>query len=94
MIRSFKSRALEALWKKGTVKGVDPKSLNKIKRILSALNAAEKPEDMRLPGFKFHELRGRRKGEYAVTVRANFRVVFEWRTGKAVKVDVEDYHGD
>ena len=77
----------------GTSKGIDPKSLTKIKRILSALHAATKPEDLNLPGFEFHELKGNRKGEYAVTVRANFRIVFEWEDGKAVRVNEEDYHG-
>lgn len=93
MIHSFKSKALKSLWEKGTTKGIDPKSLDKIKRILSALNVAMAPEDMNLPGFKFHELKGDRKGQYAVTVRANFRIVFEWHDGKAVRVNEEDYHG-
>lgn len=93
MIYSFKSRALQALWEKNSTKGIDPKSLKKIKRVLSALNAATKPQDMNLPGFAFHELKGNRKGEYAVTVRANFRIVFEWAKGKAVRVKEEDYHG-
>lgn len=94
MIHSFKSRALQAVWEKNQTKGIDSKSLKKIKRILSALNAATKPEDMDLPGLRFHELKGDRRGHYAVTIRANFRVVFEWEMGKAVRVREEDYHGD
>jgi proteic killer suppression protein len=94
MIRSFKSKALKALWERGRAKGIDPQSQKKIQRVLSALNTATKPEDMRLPGFKFHELKGDRRGQYAVTVRANFRIVFEWEDGKAVRVNEEDYHGD
>jgi proteic killer suppression protein len=94
MIHSFTSKALKTFWEKGTTKGLDPKSVSKLKRILSALHAATKPEDLNLPGFKFHELKGNRKGQFAVTVRANFRVVFGWEKGKAVRVDEEDYHGD
>jgi proteic killer suppression protein len=94
MIHSFKSKTLKGLWEKGQTKGIDPKSLPKIKRILSALNAATTPEDLRIHGFKFHELKGNRKGQYAVTVRANFRIVFAWEKGKAVRVNEEDYHGD
>jgi proteic killer suppression protein len=93
MIHSFSSRVLQALWEKDATKGIDPKSLARIKRILSALNAATKPDDLNLPGLKFHELKGDRKGQYAVTVRANFRIVFEWHDGKAVRVCEEDYHG-
>jgi proteic killer suppression protein len=94
MIGSFKSKALKALWEKGRTKGIDPKSLRKVQRILSALDAATSPEDMRLPGFGLHELKGNRKGQYAITVRANFRIVFEWDNGRAVRVNEEDYHGD
>jgi proteic killer suppression protein len=94
MIHGFKSKALKNLWEKNAGKGIDPKSLKKIKRILSALHSATKPEDLNLPGLHFHELKGNRKGQYAVTVRANFRIVFEWEKGKAVGVNEEDYHGD
>jgi proteic killer suppression protein len=94
MIHSFKSRILEALWERNQTKGIDPKSLKKIRMILSGLHAATKPDDMKLPGFRFHELKGDLKGHYAVTVRANFRIVFEWEDGKAVRVREEDYHGD
>lgn len=94
MIQSFKSKALKDLWSKNRTKGIDPKSVKKIRRILSALNAATEPSDMDLPGFKFHELKGNRKGQFAVTIRANYRVVFEWKKGKAVRVREEDYHGD
>jgi proteic killer suppression protein len=94
MIHSFKSNVLKALWERGRAKAIDPQSVKKIQRVLSALNTATSPEDMRLPGFKFHELKGNRKGQFAVTVRANFRIVFEWEDGKAVRVNEEDYHGD
>ncbi len=94
MIHSFKSRILQALWEKDHTKGIDPKSLAKIKRILSALHAASTPEDMALPGLRLHELKGDRRGQYAVTVRANFRIVFEWEDGGAVRVREEDYHGN
>jgi toxin HigB-1 len=47
-----------------------------------------------LPGYRFHPLKGNRKGAYAVTVRANWRVTFEWEDGSAVRADLEDYHGE
>ena len=49
---------------------------------------------MDLHGYKFHELKGNRKGTYSVTVRANWRITFEWEKDAAVRVDLEDYHGD
>jgi proteic killer suppression protein len=49
---------------------------------------------MNLPQYRFHELKGNRKGTYSVTVRANWRLTFEWENRAAVRVDLEDYHGD
>jgi proteic killer suppression protein len=49
-------------------------------------------EDMDLPGFGLHELKGRDKGRWAITVNGNWRLTFEFRDGNAFVLDVEDYH--
>lgn len=94
MIGTFKSKVLKALWQRGRAKGIDPKSAERIVVILDYLHNATRPEDMEIPGFKFHKLKGNRKDQYAVEIRAQWRVVFEWEDGQAVRVDEEDYHGD
>ena len=94
MIRSFTDGALKRLWEEGKTKRIDPRSLPKIKRILSKLNAISHPEEMRLPGFHFHALKGDRKGRFAVTVRANWRIAFEWDGTHVIRVAMEDYHGE
>jgi len=66
--------------------------LNKVREILSALDAADRPEEMALPLFHFHPLKGDRRGTYSVTVRANWRITFSFRQGAACDVDLEDYH--
>ena len=48
---------------------------------------------MNQPGYAFHALTGNRAGQYAVEIRANHRLVFEWEGGEAVRVRIEDYHG-
>jgi len=63
-----------------------------ITKILSALEAADSPEDMALPMFRFHPLTGDRRGTYSVTVKANWRVTFGFRNGAAYDVNLEDYH--
>ncbi len=93
MLRSFKSAALKRFWTTGKTKGLPAQDLAKITRILTSLGAATAPEDMALPQYRFHPLKGNRKGTYAVTVRANWRITFEWDEGAAVRVDLEDYHG-
>jgi len=51
-----------------------------------------KPEDMNLPGFRFHALKGKEKGRYAVDASGNWRITFAWLDGDAIDVDLEDYH--
>jgi len=94
MIKSFADGALKRLWERGSAKGIDSKSLPKIKRILSDLNVICHPEEMDLPGYRFHPLKHDREGQYAVTVWANWRIVFEWDGQHVVRVRQEDYHGD
>ena len=60
--------------------------------ILARLNAAATPEDMDLPGFRLHPLKGNYAGFWAVTVRANWRVIFRFEDGDATDVDYLDYH--
>jgi len=80
-------------WKKGGAKGIDPRSAEHLKELLSALDAATRPEDMAQPGWDFHPLTGDRKGQFAVEIRGSFRLVFEWEQGEAARVRQEDYHG-
>lgn len=94
MIKSFSDGALKRLWEDGRTKGIDPKSLPKIKRLLVSLDAVCHPDEMNLPGYHYHPLKGDREGQYAVTIRANWRIVFEWDGEHAVRVRQEDYHGD
>lgn len=61
-------------------------------RILDRLDAAFVAEDMDLPGYRFHKLRGKRKNTYAVLVSANWRLTFKFDRENAVHVDLEDYH--
>lgn len=60
--------------------------------MLDRLDAAIRPEDMNLPGYGFHGLKGDRKGTYAVSVSSNWRITFRFEKGDAVDVDLEDYH--
>jgi len=64
----------------------------KLGNILFQLNAATAIADMDLPGFRLHPLKGEMKGFWAVTVRANWRVIFRFEDGQAVEVDYVDYH--
>ena len=87
------TRALKRLWADGSTKGIDGDWLAKIDRYLAALNRAQMPDDLDLPGWYFHELKGNRAGQYAVTVLGNWRLVFQWDDDGPHSVTLEDYHG-
>jgi proteic killer suppression protein len=92
MIRSFRSRALRRFFERGDESRIRADHRETARDILVRLNASAAPEDMDLPGFRLHPLKGKYKGFWAVTVRANWRVIFRFEEGHAVDVDYLDYH--
>jgi len=64
----------------------------KLRDILARLDAAFTAEDLDLPGFRLHRLKGELKGYWAVTVRANWRVIFQFEEGDVLDVGYVDYH--
>ena len=92
MIRSFRHRGLKRLFEDGDASRIRPDLVEKVENILSVLNAAGVPHDLDLPGYRLHPLKGDRKGHWAVTVRANWRIVFRFKDGDALDLDFVDYH--
>jgi toxin HigB-1 len=77
---------------KGDGSKLSVQNRGKVRMILNALNAATKPGDMDIPGFRFDPLDHDRKGEYSVWVTGNWRITFSWDEGDAFNVNLEDYH--
>jgi toxin HigB-1 len=92
VIRGFRHRGLRRLFEQGESKGIRPDQREKVENILAVLNRARRPEDMNLPGFRLHRLKGDLKDFWSVTVRANWRVIFRFEQGDAYYVDLIDYH--
>ena len=92
MIKSFAHKGLEAFFVSGSVKGINPQHAGRIGRQLARLDVATNPRDMNVPGWRFHELEGARKREYAVWINGNWRLTFRFAGTDAVKVNCEDYH--
>lgn len=65
---------------------------DKLRKILARLDAAAAASDMDVPGLRLHRLRGNLKDFWAVTVRANWRVIFRFEGSDATDVDYVDYH--
>ena len=92
MIGSIRHKALRDYWARGQARGLNAEWTGKLRRIMSALETADRPEQMNYPGSYFHPLKGDRKGRYAVRLTANVRVTFGWDDEGASNVDIEDYH--
>ncbi|MBV9498725.1 MAG: type II toxin-antitoxin system RelE/ParE family toxin [Acidobacteriaceae bacterium] len=92
MIRTFRHKGLKRLYEEDDGRGVIPEHVIKLRDILARLDAARIVADMDIPGFRLHPLKGELKGLYAVTVRANWRVIFRFAAPHAFDVDYVDYH--
>ena len=92
MIRSIRHKGLKRLHEADDLRGVDAEHADKLRDILARLDAARLVSDMDVPGFRLHPLKGGLKGFWAVTVRANWRVIFRFSDHDATDVDFVDYH--
>jgi len=92
MIEGVRHRGPRRLFEDDDRSRVPAEYVGRLRVILAALDAAERVEDMDIHTFRLHALKGDLKGHWAVTVRANWRVVFRFSRGKATEVDLVDYH--
>ncbi|WP_420224319.1 type II toxin-antitoxin system RelE/ParE family toxin [Pigmentiphaga litoralis] len=92
MIKSFSHKGLERFFHEGSHAGIKAIHARKLKLILAALNEARRIDDVDVPSFRLHELRGQLAGFWAVTVQANWRITFRMLEGDVYVVDYVDYH--
>ena len=92
MVRTIRHKGLKRLYEEDSPRGVLAEHVEKLRDILARLDAAQSVKDMDLPGFRLHPLKGDLKGFYAVTVRANWRVIFRFADADVFDVDYIDYH--
>ncbi len=91
MIKSWKHKELKRLFVTGRSK-INKDHHAKILRILDVLEASVAVEDMNIPGFDFHSLRGLKPKRYSTHVNGNYCITFEFDSGHAFTVKYEDYH--
>lgn len=92
MIRSFRNKPLQVFFETGATRKLSVQNIKRLARILNALDVATTPDDMDIPGFRFHSLSGDQKGRYAVDASGNWRITFGWDGEDATDIDLEDYH--
>ena len=92
MILRFRHKGLEALFFRRDAGKVTAHHAKRLRLILAALETASVPADMNLSGMRLHPLKGARRGQWAVSVSGNWRVVFEFDGHNVTNVDLVDYH--
>ena len=92
MIISFKHKGLQKFYESGNTAGIQNTHKTKLRMILTALDSTQEIDDMNIPGYKLHSLKGRLKGLWSVTVNGNWRVTFKFKNGNIYIVNYEDYH--
>ena len=88
----FRNRALSDFWSTGRSAKIDAKMQKRILVRLDRLNVASSPEQMDLPGFEFHPLKGFNPTRYTVHINGPWCITFEFADGDAFRVDFEQYH--
>ncbi|MBC8322533.1 MAG: type II toxin-antitoxin system RelE/ParE family toxin [Candidatus Marinimicrobia bacterium] len=92
MILSFKHKGLKRYYDTGSKAGIQAKHEKRLRLMLSALDTATKIDDMDIPGFKLHPLKGSRNKLWSISVSGNWRLTFNFEDGNAYIVNYEDYH--
>ncbi|PIP02312.1 MAG: Killer protein [Zetaproteobacteria bacterium CG12_big_fil_rev_8_21_14_0_65_54_13] len=92
MIRSFKHKGLRKFYETGSSAGIQSVHQQRLRMMLAALDTATVIEDMDIPGFRLHPLKGSRQGLWSITVNKNWRLTFSFEHGDVHVVDYEDYH--
>jgi proteic killer suppression protein len=92
MIIRFRHKGLERLFASGDTRGVSAQQAKRLRRLLASLATATSPLNMNIAGYQLHPLVGERKGEWAVSVSGNWRLVFRFDGENATDVDLVDYH--
>jgi proteic killer suppression protein len=92
VIRSFKSKALREFFKTGRSAKIDAKLHKRVLIRLDAINQAVSTDDLKMPGYNFHALRGFDPTRYTIHVNGPWCITFEFDDGDAFHVDFEQYH--
>jgi len=91
VIKSFRHKGLARFFQNDNATGIRADLVKRSRRRLSALDVAERLEDLNVPGFNFHQLQGEPK-RYSIHVNGPWTITFEWIDGDAWRIDLEQYH--
>ncbi|WP_183724431.1 MULTISPECIES: type II toxin-antitoxin system RelE/ParE family toxin [Paraburkholderia] len=92
MIKTFRHKGLAALYLDGSRAGIQPHHASRLRILLTALDQAMGPQDMKVPCWRLHALSGDLRDHWAVWVNGNWRLTFTFEGENAILLDYQDYH--
>jgi len=92
VIKSFVHKGLKSFYETGSAAGIQSGHRKKLRLQLVALDTAHTIDDMDIPGFRLHLLKGKRKNLWAIDVSGNWRMIFQFEEGNAYLFNYKDYH--
>ena len=91
-IKNFRHKGLKRFYQNGDCSLIRSDLRDKVEIVLSLLDTAESPEELRTYHYRLHKLKGDRKNYWAVTVKSNWRIVFRFENKNVYDVEMIDYH--
>ena len=92
MIKSIKHKGLRLFFESGKTSGIQNTHAERLRMQFAALHTAHKIEDMDIPGYRLHQLKGKKKALWSIRVNKNWRLTFEFINGDVFLLNYEDYH--
>ncbi|MBI5751596.1 MAG: type II toxin-antitoxin system RelE/ParE family toxin [Hydrogenophilales bacterium] len=92
MIITWRHKGLKRFYETGSRSGIQPAHASRLRMQIAALETAHLADDMDIPGFRLHPLKGSERGRWSIWVNGNWRLTFEFRDGNVHVLDYEDYH--
>ena len=92
MILSFRHKGLKRFFETGNAVGIQTSHVQRLRAVLRRLDVASSAQDMNIPGWRLHALKGDLQGHHSVWVSGNWRLTFRFIGVDVELVDYRDYH--
>jgi toxin HigB-1 len=91
MIRSFQHKGLGLFYETGSTRGIWADHGKRLARMLQFMDRAQVADDLNIPGWRLHPLKGGLDGYWSLGVSGNWRVIFRFIGSDIELVDYLDY---
>ena len=92
MIAGFGHKGLKILYETGSSKKMRTDLVGRVRVVLAILDEAQSLDDLTRPSLRLHALSGNRKGDWSVSVNAQWRITFTYEAGEFGNLNLEDCH--